>query len=81
MVAVDIIQGLLGGELSTYRGRHFRLDHAKIFDWPPKKPPVILAAGCDRIILNQVGPDQDAFFVFFNTELGPALRGKKAKAT
>jgi G6PDH family F420-dependent oxidoreductase len=191
--AVAIIQGLLGEELSTYSGRHFRLDHAKIFDRPSKKPPVILAAGgddaaalageacdrlivtepkkellaaykkaggkgpryaevavcyanskadaektahkyfrwsvagwpvlaelpheeafaaasehvpveavaetvacgptvddylaaigkytkagCDRIILNQVGPDQDAFFAFFEAKLGPALRVRKA---
>jgi G6PDH family F420-dependent oxidoreductase len=193
--AVDIIQGLLSGALSTYRGTHFRLDHAKIFDRPSKKPPVILAAGgpdaaglaaeacdglivtepkrdllaayrkaggkgpryaevavcyaadkeeaqktahkyfrwsvagwpvlaelpheeafaaaskhvpveavgenvtcgpkvgdylaaidkytkvgCDHIILNQVGPDQDAFFRFFKTKLAPALSGKKKAA-
>jgi G6PDH family F420-dependent oxidoreductase len=191
--AVEIIQGLLAGALSTYSGRHFRLDHAKIFDRPSKKPPVILAAGgedaaalaaescdglivtepkkellaaykkaggkgpryaevavcyaadkaeaektahkyfrwsvagwpvlaelpheeafaaasqhvpveavadtvtcgprvddylaaigkytragCDHIVLNQVGPGQDAFFEFFEARLGPALRGRKA---
>jgi G6PDH family F420-dependent oxidoreductase len=43
--ALDIIQGLLRGELTTYRGRHFRLDHAKLFDRPERKPSVILAAG------------------------------------
>jgi G6PDH family F420-dependent oxidoreductase len=193
--AVEIIQGLLGGALSTYSGAHFRLDHAKIFDRPSKKPPVILAAGgedaaalaaeacdglivtepkrellaayrkaggkgpryaevavcyaaskadaeetahkyfrwsvagwpvlaelpheeafaaaskhvpveavaenvtcgprvedylaaigkytkagCDHIILNQVGPDQDAFFAFFEKKLAPALSGRKKAA-
>jgi len=43
--ALDIIQGLLAGKLTTYRGRHFQLDHAKLFDRPKRKPPVIVAAG------------------------------------
>ena len=42
--ALDIIQGLLAGKLTTYRGRHFQLDHAKLFDRPKRKPPVIVAA-------------------------------------
>jgi hypothetical protein len=37
-------------------------------------------AGCDHIILNQVGPDQDAFFAFFRKKLAPALRGRKKAA-
>jgi G6PDH family F420-dependent oxidoreductase len=43
--ALDIIQGLLSGELKNYRGEYFRLDHARLFDRPERKPPVILAAG------------------------------------
>lgn len=43
--AVDIIQGLLAGELTNYRGRYFQLDHARLFDRPSRKPPVIMAAG------------------------------------
>lgn len=43
--AVDIIQGLLAGELTNYRGRHFQLDHARLYDRPDRKPPVIVAAG------------------------------------
>jgi G6PDH family F420-dependent oxidoreductase len=43
--ALDIIQGLLAGKLTTYRGEHFKLDHAKLFDRPKRKPPVIVAAG------------------------------------
>jgi G6PDH family F420-dependent oxidoreductase len=43
--ALDIIQGLLSGKLTTYRGQHFQLDHAKLFDRPKRKPPVIVAAG------------------------------------
>lgn len=43
--AIEIIQGLLSGELTNYRGRHLSLDHARLFDRPSKKPPVIVAAG------------------------------------
>lgn len=43
--AVDIIQGLLAGELTNYRGQYFRLDHAWLFDRPQRKPAVVLAAG------------------------------------
>jgi G6PDH family F420-dependent oxidoreductase len=43
--AIDIIQGLLAGELTNYRGRHLTLDHAWLFDRPKKKVPVVVAAG------------------------------------
>jgi G6PDH family F420-dependent oxidoreductase len=43
--ATDIIQGLLTGELTNYRGEYYRLDQAKLFDRPARKPPVVMAAG------------------------------------
>ena len=43
--AVDIIQGLLAGQMTTFRGEYFRLDHARLFDRPKRKPDVIMAAG------------------------------------
>jgi G6PDH family F420-dependent oxidoreductase len=43
--ACDIVQGLLAGELTRYRGRFFRLDEARLFDRPARKPAVVLAAG------------------------------------
>ncbi len=43
--AVDIIQGLLSGGILNFHGEHFRVDHAKLFDRPKRKPVVILAAG------------------------------------
>ena len=43
--ALDIIQGLLSGKLTAYRGQHFQLDHARLFDRPKRKLPVIVAAG------------------------------------
>ena len=43
--AIDIIQGLLSGTLTSYRGEHFRLDRARLFDRPDRKPAVVVAAG------------------------------------
>jgi G6PDH family F420-dependent oxidoreductase len=43
--AIDIIQGLLAGELENYRGTHLTLDNARLFDRPKKKPQVVVAAG------------------------------------
>ncbi|WP_043363962.1 TIGR03557 family F420-dependent LLM class oxidoreductase [Belnapia sp. F-4-1] len=43
--ALEIINGLLTGELSNYRGRYLQLDHAQLFDRPERKPPVIFAVG------------------------------------
>src|SRR5215510_7798168 len=43
--AVDIIQGLLEGELSHYSGKYLQLDNAKLYDLPRKKPLVVIAAG------------------------------------
>lgn len=43
--AIDIIQGLLSGELMNYRGQYLVLEHGKLFDRPQRKPNVIIAAG------------------------------------
>lgn len=43
--AIDIIQGLLDGTLTNYRGQHFSLDQARLFDRPSRKPVVAVAAG------------------------------------
>lgn len=43
--AMDIVQGLLAGAIANYRGKHFQLDHARLFDRPERKVPVALAAG------------------------------------
>ena len=42
--ALDIINGLLTGKLTQYRGDYFQLDHARLFDWPDQPPTVAVAA-------------------------------------
>jgi G6PDH family F420-dependent oxidoreductase len=72
--AVDIIQGLLGGDLTNYRGQYFRLDHARLFDRPETKPVVAMAAGgieaarlagrkADALIVTEPRPDLIEAFV------------------
>src|SRR3954447_547524 len=43
--AIEIIQGLLAGTLTNYRGKYFRLDQGRLFDRPDQKPAVAMAAG------------------------------------
>jgi G6PDH family F420-dependent oxidoreductase len=43
--AYDIIRGLLDGSLTNYRGSHFKLDDARLYDRPDRAPPIIGAAG------------------------------------
>lgn len=40
-----------------------------------------IRAGCDHIILTQIGPDQDFFFEYFERSLAPALRGRRKAAS
>lgn len=42
--ALDIIRGLLNGQLRNYRGRYFALDDARLYDRPEEPPIVVLAA-------------------------------------
>jgi G6PDH family F420-dependent oxidoreductase len=42
--AVEIIRALFGGDYVTYRGTHFEVDSAKLWDLPSAPPPVGIAA-------------------------------------
>jgi G6PDH family F420-dependent oxidoreductase len=72
--AADIIQGLLAGDLQNYRGEYFRLDHARLFDRPERKPAVVMAAGgteaarlagrkADGLVATEARPDLIEAFV------------------
>src|SRR5438552_10564388 len=43
--AIDIIKGLLAGDLQHYQGTYFKLDHARVFDRPEQPPSLAIAAG------------------------------------
>jgi coenzyme F420-dependent glucose-6-phosphate dehydrogenase len=42
--ALEIITGLLNGETVTHEGRYFRVEHARIYDLPPRRVPVFMSA-------------------------------------
>ena len=45
--AVDVIRALLGGEYETFRGRHYTVEQARIYDAPEEAPPIIVAAAAE----------------------------------
>jgi G6PDH family F420-dependent oxidoreductase len=46
--AIEIIQRLFGGEYLNYRGEHFTVDSAKLYDLPDRPVPIALAASGRR---------------------------------
>jgi G6PDH family F420-dependent oxidoreductase len=41
--AIDVIRALLGGDYETYRGKHYTVEQAKLYD-APKEPPLLIVA-------------------------------------
>ena len=41
--AVEVIRKLWQGGVTHHRGRHYRVDHAKVYDLPEQPPPVIVS--------------------------------------
>jgi G6PDH family F420-dependent oxidoreductase len=48
--AIEIISGLFDGGLFDYRGRHFQVDSARLWDLPEARVPLALAVSGDRSI-------------------------------
>jgi G6PDH family F420-dependent oxidoreductase len=46
--AVEIIRKLFGGEYETYRGKHYTVEQAKLYDAPKKPAPIIVAAKAEN---------------------------------
>jgi coenzyme F420-dependent glucose-6-phosphate dehydrogenase len=42
--AVDIIRALLGGDYETFRGKHYTVEQARLYDAPTDPPPIVIAA-------------------------------------
>ena len=42
--AVDVIRALFGGDYETYRGEHYTVEQAKLYDAPKIPAPIIVAA-------------------------------------
>jgi G6PDH family F420-dependent oxidoreductase len=41
--AVEVIRGLWQGGVHTHRGRHYRVEHARIYDLPETPPPIVVS--------------------------------------
>jgi G6PDH family F420-dependent oxidoreductase len=41
--AVDVIRTLWQGGAHDYRGRHYRVEHARVYDLPEQPPPIIIS--------------------------------------
>jgi coenzyme F420-dependent glucose-6-phosphate dehydrogenase len=46
--AVDVIRALLGGEYETFRGKHYTVEQAKLYDAPSDPPPIVIAAKAEN---------------------------------
>jgi G6PDH family F420-dependent oxidoreductase len=46
--AVEIIRRLLGGEYETFRGKHYTVEQAKLYDAPDTPTPIIVAAKAEQ---------------------------------
>ena len=57
--AVEIIRALWAGDDVTYRGRHFNVESARIWDLPPTAPPIGIAVS-DRASCHLAGRHADA---------------------
>jgi G6PDH family F420-dependent oxidoreductase len=72
--AIEVIRGLWGGGAFSHRGRHFRVQHARIYDLPPEPVPIVVSGfGPKSIALAgrvgdgfaTVGPDREALARFY----------------
>jgi coenzyme F420-dependent glucose-6-phosphate dehydrogenase len=46
--ALEIIKKLWGGDWETYRGKHYTVEQAKLYDVPDKAPELIVAAAAEN---------------------------------
>jgi G6PDH family F420-dependent oxidoreductase len=46
--AIDVIRALFGGSYETYRGKHYTVEQAKLYDAPTEPPPIVVAAKAEK---------------------------------
>ena len=42
--AIDVLRALFGGDYETFRGKHYTVEQAKLYDLPDAPPPIVVAA-------------------------------------
>jgi G6PDH family F420-dependent oxidoreductase len=83
--AVEVIRTLWQGGVQDHRGRHYRLEHARVYDLPDQPPPIVISGfGSKSVELAArigdgyctVGPDRDAVKQFrAKAEAGKLVQG------
>jgi G6PDH family F420-dependent oxidoreductase len=67
--AVEVIRALWQGGVQSHRGRHYRVEHARVYDLPDPPPPILVSGFGPKAIdvaakigdgFATVGPDADA---------------------
>jgi G6PDH family F420-dependent oxidoreductase len=48
--AIDVIRKLWEGELTTYRGRHYTVENARLYSLPDELPPILVAIAGERSV-------------------------------
>jgi coenzyme F420-dependent glucose-6-phosphate dehydrogenase len=46
--AIDVLRALFGGDWETFRGKHYTVEQAKLYDAPKKQPPIVVAAKAEN---------------------------------
>ncbi|MBV9006914.1 MAG: TIGR03557 family F420-dependent LLM class oxidoreductase, partial [Solirubrobacterales bacterium] len=80
--AVEVIRALWRGGAHDHRGRHYRVEHARIYDLPDESPAIIVSGFGPKAIdlaarigdgFATVGPDEDAVARFRSTARTDAI--------
>jgi G6PDH family F420-dependent oxidoreductase len=67
--AIEVIRLLWQGGVQSHRGRHYRVQHARVYDLPDRPPPIVVSGFGSRAVelaakagdgFALVGPDADA---------------------
>jgi G6PDH family F420-dependent oxidoreductase len=83
--AVEVIRKLWSGGVHDHRGRHYRVEHARIYDLPDEPPPIIISGFGPKAVelaarigdgYCTVGPDAESVKTFReNTQNGALVQG------
>ena len=46
--AIDVLRALFGGDWETFRGKHYTVEQAKLYDAPSTPPPIVVAAKAEK---------------------------------
>lgn len=85
--AVEVLRKLWTGEVVNHRGRHYTVEHARIYTRPDQPIPIYLSGFGPRAVelatriadgFISVKPDPDALARYRDGGKGPALAGAKA---